>query len=77
MNTGHMFVRFSEAKYMMEVEEHISGNKVCVTCDATGNSRRLRCRPAYRDLGGWDYYKGGSIMERTRYFDDCFRMMEL
>ena len=77
VNMGHMFIRFSEARFMKEVEDHIMRVKVCVICNVTGNSHRLRCRPAHRDLGSKDYYKDGSIMERTRYFEDCFRVMEL
>ena len=77
VNTGHMFIRFSDAEFMKEVKDHIMKMNVCVTCNVTGNSRRLRCRLAHRDLGGKGYYKDGSILERTKYFDDCFRTMEL
>ena len=77
VNSGHMFIRFAEKKFAKEVEDHIMGAEVYVTCDVTGSKRRLRCRAAHRDLGGWDYRKGGNSMELTRYFDDCFRMLEL
>ena len=77
MNSGHMFIRFSEVEFMKEVEDHIMKAEVYVTCNVTGYSRRLRCRPARRDLEGKDYHKGGSILERTRYFDACFCAMEM
>ena len=72
-----MFIRFSDAEFMKEVKDYITKVDVGVTCNVTGNKRKLRCRLAHHDLGGKDYYKNVNIMERTRYFDDCFRMMEL
>ena len=77
MNTGHMFIRFSDVESMEEVEDYITNVDVSVTCNVTGNKRRLRCRPAQYDLGGKDRYKKVNIMERARYFEDCFCMMEL
>ena len=77
MNTGHMFIRFSEARFREEVEDYINNEEVYVTCNVTGSNRSLRCRPALRDLGGKYYNEDGCILVRTRYFEDCFRVMEM
>ena len=72
VNVGHMFIRFSEVRFMREVESHIGSGKVQVKCDATGSIRHLRCWRATRDIEGRDYHKDGCILLRARYFDDCF-----
>ena len=77
MNIGHMFIRFSDAEFMEEVKDYITNVDVSVACNVTGNKRELRCRLAQYDLGGKDYCKKVNNMERARYFDDCFHMMEL
>ena len=77
LNSGHMLMRFAKVQYMEEVEDFIMRQEAVVTCDVTGNNRRLKCRAAERDLGGKDFYKRGNIMERARYFDDVFTVQML
>ena len=77
LNSGHMFMRFAEVQYMVEVEDLIMKQEAVVTCDVTGSNRRLRCRVAERDLEGKDFYKRGSIIERARYFDVVFTIQRL
>ena len=38
VNTGHMFIRFSEVKYMKEIEEKVLkyGNNAAAACAAEG-----------------------------------------
>ena len=53
-----------------EVMQHITEKDVIVTCDITGNTRKLRCRRADRDLGSKDYFKDGCIHTQARYFEE-------
>ena len=80
VNRGHVFVRFSERRYMEEVRRMIDNYDQIVECDVKKKvQHKLRCRPADHDVGGKDFSKiGAPISERARYFDgalECFSMV--
>ena len=79
VNRGHVFLRFSEQKYMKELQSMIDEQDQFVECDVKWKVRyKIRCRVAERDLGSKDLFKVNvPVLERARYFDDvflCYRM---
>ena len=73
-NRGHIFVRFSDRRYMEEVQRMIDKHDRIVECDVKEKvQHKLRCRIADRDIGSKDYYKAcAPILERARYFEEVF-----
>ena len=74
VNRGHVFVRFSERKYLEEVQGMIDTHDQFVECDVKRKVRqKLMCRVADRDIGSKDFFKvGAPILERARYFEEVF-----
>ena len=74
VNRGHVFMRFSERKYMGEVQIKIDTQDQFIECDVKRWVRhRIRCRVAERDIGSKDFFKeSASILERARYFQEVF-----
>ena len=72
----NVFIKFSKVEFMEEVASYITREQVRVTCSVTGSNHRLRCRQALRDLGGKDHREDGRTSACTKYFEDCFRVME-
>ena len=58
VNRGHIFVRFSERKYMEEVRRMIDEYDPTIECDVKKKvQHRLRCRSADHDIGCNNYFK--------------------
>ena len=74
VNRGHVFMRFSERKYMGEVQIKIDTQEQFIECDIRRWVRhRIRCRVAERDIGSKDFFnESASILERARYFQEVF-----